>query len=100
MSLVFSQTASPYKGIIQQIELETGMNLGDISGNSEKLGIFTTQINLAWDDYVSLALQSSGKWQFDDSNQTDNPIIYADLVSSQRNYTWDRIVTGKHTSGS
>lgn len=90
MSLQFSKTDSPYNGIIQQAELEIGGEdfLGQISGNAKRLGIATTQANLALDDYVYLALKSSGTWQWDDSNFTDYPIIKTNLVSGQRDYTF------------
>lgn len=35
-----------------------------------------------------LAMQSEGKWQVDDSNQTDYPIIFADVNSGQQDYTF------------
>lgn len=93
MSLAFNDTTT-YKGIIQEVEKELGMNYGDISGNPTKLKQFTVSINLAWDDYVYLALNSSGTWQFDDSNQTDYPIIYANLVSGTQNYSFTTDGTG------
>lgn len=88
MSLVFNQTASPYNGIIQRTEvlLWGDDGLGKISGNSQLLGIMTTEANLA-DNYAqSVILQADGRWQFDDSNHTDYPIIVTDLVANQRSY--------------
>lgn len=85
MSLVFSDTSTK-RGILQTIEKELGWDFGEITGNTTRLAYFTSDVNLAWDDYVSLALQASGKWQFDDSNQTDFSIIYTNLVSGQRAY--------------
>lgn len=85
MSLQFSDTTN-YRGIIQQIERELGYDAGDISGNTTKLKHFTAEVNLAWDTYLHIALTSSGKWQFDDSNQTDYPIVYTNLVDGQRSY--------------
>lgn len=88
MSLKFSDTSSPYDGILQQIELELGFEQGDITGNDKKLGQFTSLVNLAWDDYIRIAMNASGGWQFDDSNQTDFPIIKTNLVSAQQDYTF------------
>lgn len=89
MSIVFSNSATTgVNGIIQQIELECGFNPGDISGNTALLKQFTSEVNQTLDKYVSIAIQASGKWQFDDSNQTDYPIIKTNLVSGQRDYTF------------
>ncbi len=87
MSLVFNDTVN-YKGIVQTYEKEAGFNLGDVSGNVQKLKSFTADCNMAMDDYLRLALKASGTWQFDDSNHTDYPIIYTDLVSGQQDYTF------------
>lgn len=93
MSIQFSD-ASNYRGIIQMLEKELGFNRGDISGNSNKLKDFTADINFALDDFFALALTASGKWQLDDSNQTDYPIIKANLVSAQRDYIFTTDGTG------
>ncbi len=85
MSVQFSDTTN-YKGIIQLIEKELGFKRTDISGDSTKLKEFTADVNLAWDDYVHIALNADGRWQFDDSNQTDYPIIKTNLVDGQRDY--------------
>lgn len=45
-------------------------------------------INLALSDAISLAIQTGGTWQFDDTNHTDYPIISTNLVSGQRDYTF------------
>ena len=87
MSLAFNDT-STLKGIAQIYEQEIGVNQGDITGNTAKMKAFTADVNLAWDDYVSIAIQSSGQWQFDDSNHTDYPIIQTNLVANQRDYTF------------
>ncbi len=85
MSIPFNDTTT-FRGIVQQYEKEIGANQGDISGNTQKLKEFTADVNLAMDDFVRLALEASGTWQFDDSNQTDYPIIKTDIVSGQRDY--------------
>lgn len=87
MSLVFNDTSS-YKGIVQIYEKEIGANRGDISGDTNKLKEFTADANLAWDDFLVRALKASGTWQFDDSNHTDYPIIFTNLVSGQRDYSF------------
>lgn len=87
MSLPFSDLTT-FKGLVQTYEKEIGANQGDISGNPAKLKAFTADVNTAWDDYMNLALKASGKWQFDDSNHPDYPIIKTTLVSGQRSYTF------------
>jgi len=90
MSLKFSTVASPYDGIIQRIEQEVyGMDgLGSISGNSTLLGQWTTSVNLAKTDAIRIILGTDGRVQFDDTNHTDHPIVYFDIVSGQRDYTF------------
>lgn len=91
MSLVFSQTVSPYNGVVQRAEVmvygEDG--LGRISGNTIQLGLWTTRFNNALDKIHERILQKSGyQRQSDDSNHTDFNTIYTDLVSGQDNYTF------------
>lgn len=90
MSLRFSNTSSPYNGIIQGIETEIyGTDgLGRISSNTTLLAIWTTKINLAYTDLAARILQADGRWQFDDSNHTDYPTITIDLVANQRDYSF------------
>lgn len=85
MSLPFNEA---YTGIVQQFEKEIGANRGDVANSTPRLREFTADCNLALDDYTAIALRSSGKWQFDDSNHTDYPTIETDLVSGQRSYTF------------
>lgn len=91
MSLQYNDITNK-KGIIQQIEKELGLSTGasaiagDIAGNTGLLADFTAEVNITLDDYFSLALSASGKWQLDDSNQIDYPIITSNLVSGQRDY--------------
>lgn len=88
MSIQFSDTTN-YKGLVQLYEKEIGVNQGDISGTTAKLKEFTADANVALDDFVYMAITSSGTWQFDDSNHTtDYPIIYTNLVANQRDYSF------------
>lgn len=45
-------------------------------------------MNLAMDRVLSIIFKSNGKWQFDDSNHTDYPIIMTSLVAGQRDYSF------------
>jgi len=83
----FSDT-STYKGLVQFYELEIGANLGDISGNTTKLKQFTAEANVSLDRYLKLAIEASGRFQLDDSNHTDYPIITTNLVAGQRDYSF------------
>lgn len=87
MSLPFNDTTT-LKGLVQIYEKEIGVERGHISGNANRLKEFCADANLAWDDYVAIALKAGGRWQFDDSNQTDYPIIKTNLVQGQRDYTF------------
>ncbi len=87
MSLVFNDT-STYKGIVQLFEKECGFPRGTISGDTDRLKELAADVNLAFDDFVQLAIQSNGTWQWDDSNQTDYPIITTNIVSGQRDYAF------------
>lgn len=87
MSLQFSDLTN-FKGIVQIYEKEIGATRTDISGNTDKLKEFTADVNLALDDYFELAIPASGTWQLDDSGHTDYPIIKANIVSGQNDYSF------------
>lgn len=87
MSLAFNDTTS-YKGIVQIYEKEIGVPRGTVSGDTDKLKELTADVNVALDDFVTLAIKSSGTWKWDDSNQTDYPVITTNLVSGQRDYSF------------
>lgn len=88
MGIQFSQTTSPYKGLVQFYEKEIGANYGDVSGNAEKLGEFVARVNKAIDDYMLIWALSAGTWQGDDINHDSYPIVTANIVSGQRDYTF------------
>ena len=87
MSLVFSNTTTK-NGLIQLCEEYCGFNDGDISGNTTRLAKFTGRLNNALSKAVSTIFEVGGTWQFDDSNQTDYPIITTNIVSGQRDYSF------------
>ncbi|WP_395019799.1 hypothetical protein [Dongia sp.] len=59
---------------------------GNPSAGSYTLKKKTRDINLALAWFFLLAGEAAGKWQLDDTNQTDYPIIKIDLVANQRDY--------------
>lgn len=87
MSLQFSNTEQD-DGIIQVIEQTCGFQPTGISSNPALLKQFTGRVNRAYDDVTTAILQSSGTWQWDDSNHTDYPFITTNLVQGQRDYTF------------
>lgn len=89
MAVQFSDTSSPYNGLIQECErrLFAG-KYGAISGNTDLLAGFTDRINRGMDRGVQLIERADGRWQWDDTNQTDYPIATTNLVSGQRDYTF------------
>lgn len=93
MSIQFNDLEN-YKGLVQFYEKEIGAERGFISGNTTRLKEFTSDANLAKDDFTDLAIKASGRHQHDDSNHTDHPIIFADIVSGQRDYTFTTDETG------
>lgn len=95
MSLQFSDTSSSKAGLIQECEIIVfGDNsYGRISGDANQLATFTRYINEALNRVVNLIMTADGRWQFDDTNNTDFPIATTDLVttlgSEQQDYTFD-----------
>lgn len=89
MSLAFSDTTHK-NGIIQGIERELFGDDGDgkITGNTVRFQRFTADVNLALAKAWSIILKAGGRWQWDDNNHGDFPIIRAPLVSGQREYTF------------
>ena len=79
MGLYFSGAS----GIVQEIDEMVGTN-----NTTYPIASKTRDVNLALDKVFSLIFQVGGTWQFDDSNQTDYPIITTDIVSGQRDYSF------------
>lgn len=87
MSIQFSNTTTK-GGILQLIERNCGFNDGDITGNATLLAQFTSDVNVALDQVLSIIFDVGGTWKFDDSNHTDHPIITTSLVANQRDYSF------------
>ncbi len=94
MSLQFSDTTSAKNGLIQECESQVfgDDSYGRISGNANLLATFTRFINEALNRVASLILSADGRWQWDDTNNTDFPIGTTDLVttlgSEQQDYSF------------
>lgn len=85
MSLQFSDTTTK-KGIVQVIERMTTTQ--SASSSSYPLYDKTVDINAALANYMILATQAAGRWQVDDTNQEDYPIIFGNVVSGQQDYSF------------
>jgi len=95
MSIVYSSTVTK-NGLIQICERRCGFNDGDISGNATRLAQFTGELNLAQDELFGFMFPKGGKWQLDDSNHTDYPIIFTNIVSGQRDYSFTTDENGNY----
>lgn len=73
-------------GLIQDCEDLTGLGNKNISGNSNRLKLFTRYVNEWYRRVDSWIWQSVGDWEFDDSNRTTLPIATTDLVDEQQDY--------------
>lgn len=87
MSLAYSDTSGK-DGILQRIEQELGFPDAYITGDTTRLAIWTGSVNLALDRAFHIIFGADGKWQFDDRNHTDYPIITTNIVASQRDYSF------------
>lgn len=83
----FNDTTT-YNGLVQAFEREIGATRGDVSGNTDRLKECAVDVNRSLDDFTRLSIEAGGTWQFDDSNQTDYPIITTNIVSGQRDYAF------------
>jgi len=87
MSIAFNDTEN-FKGIVQQYEKEIDAHQGDVSGSTQALKEFTAEANIAFDEFLSIAIPASGTMQYDDSNHDDYPFIKTNIVSGQRDYSY------------
>lgn len=83
--MIFSDTTNR-TGVVQLLEDLTTTQ--SAASSSYPLSVKTRDINNAYAEYFLLAVQSSGSWLADDTNQTDYPIITANLVANQQDYTF------------
>jgi len=74
------------EGVIQACERYTGLGDAGISSDSDKLLEFTAYTNTALRKLWHYIFESTGCWEYDDSNQTDLPQATANLVQSQAKY--------------
>lgn len=82
MSLQFSDTTNR-RGIVQLID-----DIADTDVNIYSIEEKTRDINLALDRALAIIFQVGGRWNFDDSNHEDYPVISTNIVSGQRDYSF------------
>jgi hypothetical protein len=79
--MVYSDTESS-QGVVEEARWLVGAN-----ATSYPINDITRNVNRWFDKAVSLIFKSSGRWQWDDSNQTTFPSATTDLTSGQQDYT-------------
>ena len=82
--MVFNDTTN------QQGLYQDALYLVSQNSTSYPIADFTRNANRALDKVVSLILSSDGRWQWDDTNNTDLPIGVTDLTINQQDYTFDQ----------
>lgn len=70
-----------FTNITDKVYFLTGTNSA-----SFPIADLTAAVNNAFDRVASLILQADGRWQWDDTNQTDLPVATTTLVSGQADY--------------
>ena len=83
----FSDTTNK-NGLIQLTEHYTNLGDGGISGDSTLLKKFTGFMNTWYNTVVSDILDADGRWQFDDTNHTKEPVATFDLVNGTAKYNF------------
>lgn len=68
--------------IVSSIYIKTKTNSGSYPAADMLIAI-----NNAYERVASLIISCDGRWQWDDSNQTDLPIATTDLVANQEDYS-------------
>lgn len=73
--------------ILRLIKRNTGTQ--NSTNSSYPIADQVVDVNNALNQYMILANQGAGNWRpVDDTNQTDYPIVYADLISGQNDYVF------------
>lgn len=80
--MVYS-SASDKAGIVEEIDFLCSSN--NVTYPIEQK---TRNVNRAMDKVVSTIINSDGRWQWDDDNQTDLPIATTNIVSGQQDYSF------------
>ena len=87
MSNAYSDTTTK-RGLLQLCEKNCLLGDAGITGNTLLKAQFTAELNNALDEVWARIFQVGGKWQLDDSNHNNYPIITTNLVAGQRDYSF------------
>ncbi len=63
-------------------------NTKNSTSSSYPIDAKTVDVNNALNKFMLLAMLSEGKWEVDDSNQTDYPIITTGIIQGQQDYSF------------
>ena len=74
--------------------IQRNTNTQNTTTSSYPIADKTVDVNNALNKYMLLAISAEGKWQIDDSNQTDYPVVFGDVVASQQDYSFTTDATG------
>jgi hypothetical protein len=99
----FSQTSSPYDGILQNCESLSNLGNTGITGNTILLGKFTGWVNDAYGKIARAVLTVDKQWRWDDSNWGSNsnqskPVATATLETGVRDYVLPRATNSSDRS--
>jgi hypothetical protein len=88
--MIYNDTSTK-TGILQNCEMRLfGDNgYGQITSDTNRLYQFADRCNRALDRFVFLALTADGRWEFDDTNNTDLSIATTSIVSGQNQYSFN-----------
>jgi hypothetical protein len=73
-------------GLLQSIEFWTNLGDGVITGDTLLKAVFTNRLNRRLDRYLGMLGAGSRQAQIDDTNFTNQPYSYFDIVSGQHDY--------------
>lgn len=83
--MVFYDTSNKYNSLYHDSLFRLGIDRDDTT--TYPIADFTRSANNWYRRVNSWIWQSTGEWEYDDSNLTDLPIAVCDLVASQTDYT-------------
>lgn len=96
MAIIQFSNSTTKAGIIEQIGKRTGTQ--NASSTAYSLAEKTVDVNMALANFFMLATKATGRWQVDDSNFLDYPIIYTNIVAGQQDYSVTEDETGNQVT--
>ena len=96
MAIIQFSNPTTKAGIIEQISKHTGTQ--NASSTAYSIAEKTVDVNMALANFFMLATKATGRWQVDDPNFLDYPIIYTDIVAGQQDYSVTEDETGNQVT--